>query len=346
MKGYDKSMARKIPNTICKICRKEKYNYSMGLCKVCHTKAKQDGTLDKYITKCKAQGCDKNARLDEYCDRHYKQVWQYGKILDNNPNRTKRDRNEININNELNCAEIYLYDHNGYFKNKALIDIEDIEKVKSYKWNCSNNYVRTNTENIQSPLHRFILNITDDNIVVDHINRNPLDNRKSNLRIASSQQNAFNLTTNNQFGISGIYYDNENSKYNVRLKYDYKLLNLGQYKTLEEARKIRLLAELKFFKEFSPNYNLFEEYNIKEDDLYIIDNILNNKKEIKEYIAGIQIREGRSNYKVETKYKGKRYFLGNFNDLNSAVIAKLKWEKEIKGESSQYKDLFEQYNIV
>jgi hypothetical protein len=43
-------------------------------------------------------------------------------------------------------------------------------------------------------IHRVIMNVTDPNIHVDHISRNPLDNRKSNLRLVNRHQNMKNRT--------------------------------------------------------------------------------------------------------------------------------------------------------
>lgn len=101
----------------------------------------------------------------------------------------------------------------------AMIDKEDMERCKElgiwsltaagYVINCKNNIY----------LHRFILNAEKD-IEVDHINHNLLDNRKKNLRLASSKEQKFNtkLRVDNKSGHRGIYWDKERSKWHVNIK--------------------------------------------------------------------------------------------------------------------------------
>ena len=74
----------------------------------------------------------------------------------------------------------------------SLIDLEDWEKVKDYKWRASDHtgsggrptkkfYAVTSINGKNVRLHRFILNYSG-KLVVDHLNGNSLDNRKANLR--------------------------------------------------------------------------------------------------------------------------------------------------------------------
>ncbi|WP_064199119.1 HNH endonuclease [Brevibacillus brevis] len=72
------------------------------------------------------------------------------------------------------------------------VDIEDYEKVKPHTWQISRNgYVYTKLEGKIKYLHRYLLKVNGDEIV-DHINMNKLDNKKSNLRLCSIMQNSFN----------------------------------------------------------------------------------------------------------------------------------------------------------
>ena len=182
------------------------------------------------------------------CNKHYKQFKKYGKVLDNNP-RTIYDPNEI-IEYE-DYAEIILYNNQCEEVARALIDLDDIDKVKNCKWYMSNGYVVHRIKNKQIRLHRIIMNPNDD-MVVDHINHNPLDNRKSNLRICTLQQNNMNKTiqSNNTSGTTGVFWDKQTNKWRAGIKINQKKINLGRFNTKEEAIQKRKQAEIEYFGEY------------------------------------------------------------------------------------------------
>ena len=108
---------------------------------------------------------------------------------------------------------MHLYS-NTYGYHDVFIDKEDIEKIINYPWYVApkNNsfYIYNNT---LGAMHRYLLNITDSNIIIDHIDREPRNNRKSNLRITNHTGNKKNLglKSNNTSGIIGVYKSSKNA---------------------------------------------------------------------------------------------------------------------------------------
>lgn len=201
--------------------------------------------------KCCVEGCENtNILAKNMCTKHYKQMYRYGKIL----KRTKRDPNEIIKYDDY--AEIILYDNNGNEKHRAKIDIDDIENVNKYKWYSSFSedryYVQSDNVNGKRVyLHRFIMNCYDTCKIVDHINHNTFDNRKSNLRVVTASQNNMNriLSKNNTTGKTGVYY-NKNNKYEAYITIDGEKLILGYFDSFEKAINIRKQAEIEYFGEY------------------------------------------------------------------------------------------------
>jgi hypothetical protein len=192
---------------------------------------------------CKVEGCTNIYEAKGYCKKHYIQICRHGHILE----RTIYDSNEIILDYRNNCAYIILYNKQQQEVAKAIIDIEDINKIKKYKWCFSkNNRVSTKINNHTLYLHQLIMNTKG----IDHINGNPLDNRKSNLRKCTHQQNRMNnkIFKNNTSGYKGIYF--VYNKYSVQICVNYKQIYLGLFKKLEDAIEARQKAEIKYFGDY------------------------------------------------------------------------------------------------
>ena len=110
-------------------------------------------------------------------------------------------------------------------------------------------------------MHKIITN-TDENTIIDHINRDKLDNRKENFRYATKSENRINSKTriDNVSGIQGVRF--EEGKWRVRISVNGGYKHLGMFDDFEEAIKTRLEAENKYYGEFAMQKNLFEKYGI------------------------------------------------------------------------------------
>ena len=80
---------------------------------------------------------------------------------------------------------------------------------------------------------------------IDHINRNPSDNRLVNLRDVSHKQNMQNASkpSNNTSGHTGVYWHKQSSKWQAQIAHNQKIIHLGLFATLEEAVSARKAAE-------------------------------------------------------------------------------------------------------
>ena len=156
----------------------------------------------------------------------------------------------------------------GYCKNgnKFYFSLEDYDKIKDYKWNINNGGYVFNGKN-KLLIHHLILDYDKNcNLIPDHINRIRYDNRRENLRLITHIENCVNcsMQSNNTSGFIGISWDKRDKKWQANIRVNKKLIKIGRYKDIEEAKIARLKAEFKYFgTEIAPQRHLFKEYGIK-----------------------------------------------------------------------------------
>lgn len=75
------------------------------------------------------------------------------------------------------------------------------------------------TTNRKKDLISHILLSVDNKAVVDHINGDPTDNRRKNLRVVTNVQNHWNygVSSRNTTGFKGIYKDSKSAGYHARI---------------------------------------------------------------------------------------------------------------------------------
>lgn len=150
----------------------------------------------------------------------------------------------------------------------ATIDEEDYDLISKIKWHPrkdtntfyahGNDYSVTPKKTVQ--MHRVIMNAKPGEIV-DHINHDGLDNRKSNLRICNAFGNARNKTSarSSNSKYLGVWYEKRNDgrrdRYRAAIRVNGKLINLCSTQDEKEAAFKYNLAAIKYHGEFA-NINI------------------------------------------------------------------------------------------
>lgn len=144
---------------------------------------------------------------------------------------------------------------------RTLVDDRDFRSLSSHKWYVSRNgYVYRPTERHENGkaiksadyLHRVVMGAPS-GMVVDHINGNKLDNRKSNLKVVTQSENNMNakMTSRNTSGIRGVSWSKHYQRWVPRIAVRGKEIYLGRYKTKEEAARVYEQASREYHGEYS-----------------------------------------------------------------------------------------------
>lgn len=141
----------------------------------------------------------------------------------------------------------------------ALVDDGDFEWLNQWKWtHATGGYAyrayRISGIRIVVYMHRIILGIFNNKEVEgEHIDGNGLNNKRSNLRVASRKQNNQNLglRSDNKSGFKGISWDKSRAKWFASSSENGKTIALGRFNSIDEAKESLDSYRLKKHGEFA-----------------------------------------------------------------------------------------------
>lgn len=216
-----------------------------------YDKFKGENTVDSCCF-CGQPNCQKNNKIGDgkyYCSKHNHQLERYGIVFETSPRYTILDDG---IKVEIVGDE--------YSTNSFYIDAVDLPYVFKQKLHFSGDYV-CNEDGVG--LHCCLIS-HDKSELVDHEDRSPRNNRRSNLRPSSRTENNRNssISKNNTSGVVGVSFSKDKNKWKSYINLDYKQKFLGYYSDFEDAVKARLVAEIEYYGDFAPQKHLFSSYGI------------------------------------------------------------------------------------
>jgi hypothetical protein len=217
-------------------------------CKIdgCSNKVQAKGLCSKHYMadrrknnkdKCKVENCSNPVNSKGFCNRHYLQYKKHGEIIQ----RTRFDKNNIKIDEkDSDVAYIDIYNGKCEVICKAIIDSEDIKKIKNIKWKRAHGHIDSTTSSLT--LGECILGKQKKGYRVIHKDGNNLNYRKDNL-IIDKPNRLNNQFKNNTSGRKGVYKLVKKGEftgyYMASITYNKKSIYLGTTKDFDEAVKLR-----------------------------------------------------------------------------------------------------------
>lgn len=127
----------------------------------------------------------------------------------------------------------------------TVVDAADYADLSQHRWYRSYKgyairQIRVNGRSTGEFMHRRIIGLErGDRRQTDHINRNKLDNRRENLRVATNAQNAQNITAGfGRSGVRGVHWISGNGRWAARATIAGTTHYLGSFETIEEAAAV------------------------------------------------------------------------------------------------------------
>lgn len=131
----------------------------------------------------------------------------------------------------------------------ALVDESDLHLVIDHAWFLGpSGHARTKSARANTYMHRLILPVP--GLEVDHVNRNPLDNRRCNLRPATRTQNVVNRVSRGKSGFRGVRRTRDGA-YEANIGRSSRAKYLGRFQSAEAAARAYDAAAIELYGEFA-----------------------------------------------------------------------------------------------
>ncbi|UKS25022.1 HNH endonuclease [Paenibacillus sp. HWE-109] len=211
----------------------------------------------------------------------------------------------------------------------CLIDTKDYELVDSFpnSWRITSNggtgmyvngIIKSKGKGKMVLLHRLILTAPK-GYHVDHINHKTLDNRKSNLRLATPSENAQNINkprSHNRSGELNVYWYKPRSRWRARIYVNGKEKHLGSFTDINDAKSAVEHAR--------NNHLPFSEESKLNDTTKPIVTRTNNSSGY----PGVYWHKNYGKWSAAAKIKGKQKHLGYFEEIIDAANAVKRYKQE------------------
>lgn len=158
------------------------------------------------------------------------------------------------------------YCHNG---DSFIFDSSDLSLIEGKRFYISpQGYPMYKNDDKDEPLTKILMN-PEENKVIDHIDGDRANNRRSNLRIANLSENAWNtaLMTTNSSGYKGVYFHKASGKYHVSIRVNGQRIFIGYFDNPEDGARAYDEAARFFHGEFAcVNFPLSGEQGCRRNE--------------------------------------------------------------------------------
>lgn len=155
---------------------------------------------------------------------------------------------------ESSTVRVPIYKRGGIVVAHMLVDAENAPFVNQRRWSLSTHgYAQASFADAGCTLAQRLIMGAQPFQIVDHVNGDKLDNRRSNLRFANKQENNANRRKNAGCSsrFKGVCLHTKNRNWNAYIKKDGKRKHIGCFQDEEAAARAYDAAARELFGEFA-----------------------------------------------------------------------------------------------